>query len=294
MTRVPPPSLGAQPQVPKPIRRNTGGMRAQKLPQQPTSSSGSDLKQVSEHAEEQGDWLPDHDGGDGGHHDAKPQQQSTANLPRVPDRPQRADVRDARGGKETKDTKDSKGETKDAKSAKGSAGAKGAKGAAGAKGADESKGSREAKGLMRGQDAELMTDKSFARVAALAPAATKLTGDLSKVDRPPDAYAALKDAKEAGVLFREDDRSVGRDGGEEEEEDPALAEAVEECIRRCFGVKGILRINPGRNEKNEKLIVVVATHGFSQASMAKIPPEVHGFPTTTALPFDLLPLKRDA
>lgn len=270
-------------------------MRAQKLPQSAqTASSSADLKEVPEQ-EEGGDWLPEAADENEGPpaHEAKTPHQSKPNLPRVPDRPQRPEARDAKGSKETKDSKEAKGEAKDAKGAKGAGGAKGAKGSAAPQGADESKGSREAKGLMRRPEAELMTDKSFARIAALAPATTKLTGSSSHQDRPPDAYAALKDAKDAGVLFREDERGGGTGGGEEAE-DPALAEAVEECIRRCFGVKGILRINPGRNEKNEKLIVVVATHGFSQASMAKIPPEVHGFPTTTALPFDLLPLKRDA
>ncbi len=268
-------------------------MRAQKAPQHAEASSNADLKPVAEDADD-GDWLPDDaEDGHGGQHEPRTTQQSTANLPRVPDRPQRPDVRDAKGGKETKAGKDAKAETKDTKSAKGAAGAKGAKGAGGAQGADESRGTREAKGLMRGSESELMTDKSFARVAALAPSTTKLTGTSSHLDRPPDAYAALKDAKEAGVLFREDEGGGGA-AGQPEGEDPALVEAVEECIRRCFGVKGILRINPGRNEKDEKLIVVVATHGFSQASMAKIPPEVHGFPTTTALPFELLPLKRDA
>jgi hypothetical protein len=33
--------------------------------------------------------------------------------------------------------------------------------------------------------------------------------------------------------------------------------------------------------------------GFSEASMAKVPSRVHRFPTLVALPFDLLPLRRD-
>jgi hypothetical protein len=121
-------------------------------------------------------------------------------------------------------------------------------------------------------------------------AQTKLSGDMARFEPPPDAFALLKDAREAGVLFRED---AHQEGHSEDADDPALAEAVEECIRLCFGVAGILRIGPGRNDKEEPIIVVVAARGFSHGSLASVPVDVRGFVTTVAVPFELLPLKRD-
>jgi hypothetical protein len=109
-------------------------------------------------------------------------------------------------------------------------------------------------------------------------------------ERPPDAFSLLKEAREKGVLFVEDALAEGHS---EDHDDPEHAAAVEECIALCFGVRGILRIGPGHNDKNEKIIVVATTHGFSDASLAKVPEKVHRFPTLIAIPFDLLPLKRE-
>jgi hypothetical protein len=109
-------------------------------------------------------------------------------------------------------------------------------------------------------------------------------------EKLPDAFSLLKEAKEAGVLFVEDSQ---REGHAEELEDPELAAAVEECIRVCFGVRGILRIGAGRNGLDEPIIVVTTCHGFSESSLAKVPESVHRFATLIAIPFDLLPLKRD-
>lgn len=117
-----------------------------------------------------------------------------------------------------------------------------------------------------------------------------LGGASATNERPPDAFALLKDAKEKGILFVEDALAEGHS---EDHEDPELAAAVEECIARCFGVRGILRIGPGHNDKNEPIIVVATTHGFSDASLAKVPEKVHRFATLIAIPFDLLPLKRE-
>lgn len=117
-----------------------------------------------------------------------------------------------------------------------------------------------------------------------------LSGQSATNERPPDAFALLKDAREKGVLFVEDALA---DGHSEDQEDPELAAAVEECIAQCFGVRGILRIGPGHNDKNEPIIVVATTHGFSEASLAKVPEKVHRFATLIAIPFDLLPLKRE-
>lgn len=117
-----------------------------------------------------------------------------------------------------------------------------------------------------------------------------LSGASATNERPPDAFALLKEAREKGVLFVEDALAEGHS---EEQEDPELRAAVEECIRLCFGLRGILRIGPGHNEKNEAIIVVATTHGFTDASLAQVPEKVHRFPTLIAIPFDLLPLKRE-
>jgi hypothetical protein len=117
-----------------------------------------------------------------------------------------------------------------------------------------------------------------------------LQGAMAHIERVPDAFALLREAQEKGVLFVED---ALRDGHDEEQEDPELAAAVEECIRRCFGVRGILRIGAGRNDRAEPIVVVVANHGFTQASLAKVPEKVNRFATLLAIPYDLLPLRRD-
>ncbi|HEY0881326.1 MAG TPA: hypothetical protein VGD87_07340, partial [Archangium sp.] len=132
------------------------------------------------------------------------------------------------------------------------------------------------------------THISASRLQAVQKA--MLSGQSATNERPPDAFALLKDARERGVLFVEDALA---DGHSEDQEDPELAAAVEECIAQCFGVRGILRIGPGHNDKNEPIIVVATTHGFTDASLAKVPEKVHRFATLIAIPFDLLPLKRE-
>jgi hypothetical protein len=92
-------------------------------------------------------------------------------------------------------------------------------------------------------------------------------------DQSFSALVALDNAKDSGVFFKEDRE---RDGHTEDQEDPALREAVEECIRLLFGVRGIHHVGPGRNDANEPVIVVAASDGF----------------TLVALPFDLVPLRR--
>ena len=111
--------------------------------------------------------------------------------------------------------------------------------------------------------------------------------------RPPafgEAMAALHQAQKRGVFFREDGRGSRPDDGGE---DPELAAAVEECIRLLFGVPGILRVGPGMNEVGEPVVLVVASRGFTSASLTSIPERVHRFATLLALPFDLLPLRRE-
>jgi hypothetical protein len=111
----------------------------------------------------------------------------------------------------------------------------------------------------------------------------------AKSGRPPDAMQLLNQAQEHGVFFKEDSER----GGAEEQEDPELAAAVEETIKLLFGVRGVLRIGPGRNQADEPVIVIVAAQGFGEASMRVVPEKVHRFPTLVALPYDVLPLKRE-
>ncbi len=149
------------------------------------------------------------------------------------------------------------------------------------------------KAASSGADAKAMamTSSSYTSLAPVGALQNKLAGTIAKSERPPDAFALLKEARDQGVLFKEDRE---RDGHTEDQEDPDLAAAVEECIRLCFGLRGVMRIGPGRDEKNEPIIVVVAAQGFSEASFQKVPEKVDRFPTLVAIPFDLLPLRREA
>lgn len=136
-----------------------------------------------------------------------------------------------------------------------------------------------------------LTGVSSSRLSAVASVQkTLLSGTSATHERPPDAFALLKEAKDKGILFVEDALAEGHS---EDQEDPELRSAVEECIRLCFGLRGILRIGPGHNDKAEPIIVVATTHGFSDASLAQVPEKVHRFATLIAIPFDLLPLKRE-
>lgn len=105
-----------------------------------------------------------------------------------------------------------------------------------------------------------------------------------------DAMKALHNAQDPGVFFKEHDAGGRPD---EETEDPELAAAVEECIRMLFGVRGILRVGPGENDAGEPVVLISAARGFTAQSMTQVPPTVHRFKTLLALPFELLPLKRE-
>lgn len=136
-----------------------------------------------------------------------------------------------------------------------------------------------------------LSSTSFNNLTPVGQLQNKLSGTMARGERPPDAFKLLADARDSGVLFKED---AHREGHSEDQEDPELADAVEECIRLCFGVRGILRVGAGKNDAQEPLIVVVAAQGFSEASFARVPARVHRFPTLVAIPFELLPLRRDA
>lgn len=130
----------------------------------------------------------------------------------------------------------------------------------------------------------------------------KKAADLQKLQAPPpprlsggglgDAMKALHNAKENGVFYKEEGFG-GESRPDEQTVDPELEAAVEECIRLLFGVQGIMRVGPGLNEANEPVVVVVATRGFSAKSLTVVPQTVHRFKTLLALPFELLPLRRE-
>ncbi len=103
------------------------------------------------------------------------------------------------------------------------------------------------------------------------------------------ALGALHQAKDPGVYFKEHGPGSGQ---AEEDEDPELAAAVEETIRLLFGVRGIHRVGPGESQAGVPVVVIAAGRGFSQASLSVIPPRVHRFDTVLALPYELLPLRR--
>ena len=130
----------------------------------------------------------------------------------------------------------------------------------------------------------------------------KKHAELQKLQAPPpprlsgggnfgDAMKALHNAQEHGLFFKEEWGGANRP--DEEVVDPELEAAIEECIRLLFGVQGILRVGPGVNELNEPVVIVVASRGFTAKSLQAVPQTVHRFKTLLALPFDLLPLRRE-
>lgn len=109
-------------------------------------------------------------------------------------------------------------------------------------------------------------------------------------DRPRSGLLELLDeAEDPGVFFREQHG----DGAPDDEEDSELDEAVEEAIRLLFGVRGIHHIGPGEDADGHPVVLISANTGFSAASLAAVPPEVLGFKTLLALPYELLPLRRE-
>ncbi|MGQ0508672.1 MAG: hypothetical protein ACT4TC_25510 [Myxococcaceae bacterium] len=103
-----------------------------------------------------------------------------------------------------------------------------------------------------------------------------------------DALSALNNAQDPGVYFKE----KGSNGGAEEVEDPELAEAVAEAKLKLADVKGVERVAPGEDEDRQPVVLVIATRGFTQGSLAQVPEKVRRFATLLAVPYDLLPLRR--
>jgi hypothetical protein len=101
----------------------------------------------------------------------------------------------------------------------------------------------------------------------------------------------LDEAEEPGVFFKERERGDGE--RDDEEEDDELEEAVEEAIRQLFGVRGVYHIGPGEDVNGNPVVLISANQGFSNSSLERIPPVINGFKTLLALPYELLPLRRD-
>ena len=108
--------------------------------------------------------------------------------------------------------------------------------------------------------------------------------------KPRSGVLELLDEAEApGVFFREREGN-GQAG---DEEDSELDLAVEEAIQLLFGVRGIHHIGPGEDVEGNPVVLISANTGFGQSSLDRIPPTVRGFKTLLALPYELLPLRRD-
>lgn len=107
--------------------------------------------------------------------------------------------------------------------------------------------------------------------------------------RKTGAFAATEDAREPGIFLKDESFAEGHS---EDDEDPELREAVEETISILFGVRGIHHVGPGRNERDERVVVVAAGLDFTQESLEQVPARVHRFETVLAVPFELLPLRR--
>lgn len=128
-----------------------------------------------------------------------------------------------------------------------------------------------------------------ADVAHLNPVVPRAAGE--------NAFSALHNAQPSGVFFR----IVGEGGGQgmageaESPLDPKLLEAVEEARRILDGVPGVEphRIKPGEDDEHAPVVLIPVVRGFTQSGMAKVPLQVRGFATLIAVPYELLPLKRD-
>lgn len=132
------------------------------------------------------------------------------------------------------------------------------------------------------------TVKAVVPLKAAAPVSGAHPAVPAKPAKPPDAFSVLHAAQDPGVYFKEDGAN-----GAAEQADPELTAAIEEAIRLLFGVRGILRVTGGFNQEQQPVIIVVGTQGFGEASMKLVPPKVHKFETVLALPYDMLPLKRE-
>lgn len=113
--------------------------------------------------------------------------------------------------------------------------------------------------------------------------------DAHRPGKTDDPMMLLKEAQPPGVFFREDSPGAPLP----ELQDEALLAAVEEAKRLLREVSGIAKIVPGLTQTDEKAVVIGAERGFGEASLRQIPQEIQAFPTLLAIPYDLLPLRRE-
>lgn len=131
--------------------------------------------------------------------------------------------------------------------------------------------------------------KQAEKLAPSAPVSLPNPVVAPRPDKPQDPMALLNLAQPPGIYIREDSPENPMPTLQNRE----LLEAVEEARRLLRDVSGIERISPGLSEADEPAVLVVAMRGFGEASLAQIPSHVRQFPTTLALPYDLLPLKKE-
>lgn len=134
-------------------------------------------------------------------------------------------------------------------------------------------------------------DKASAVMSTKALSRALAEGAERKSDKPPDAMQLLHQAQPPGVYFKEDDWNRAGDG--QSGLDPELAAALEEARRLLAEVKGVDRVTTGKNMEEESVIVVVTAKGFTEASLRAVPERVHRFATLLAIPYDILPLRRE-
>jgi len=114
---------------------------------------------------------------------------------------------------------------------------------------------------------------------------------------PESAMAFLHNAKPAGSFFRElvaeeEGRQASPGAGEEPLDEELLA-AVLELRERLKPVAGVARVVPGLDEEQRSVVVVAVEKGFTQASLKAVPEKIRQFETVLAIPYELLPLKRE-
>jgi hypothetical protein len=121
---------------------------------------------------------------------------------------------------------------------------------------------------------------------------------------PMSAITFLHNAKPPGSFFTEvnddDDATDPRgEGGQQQDDtgegsDPeALRQAVEDLLEQLKDVPGIARVRAGRDEEDRPIVLVVAERGFTQGSLRMVPEKIQQFQTVLAVPYDILPLKRE-
>lgn len=107
--------------------------------------------------------------------------------------------------------------------------------------------------------------------------------------RPTSSLAVLHAALEHGTYFVDEEEDKKSRGALE----PDFAAALEEARKLLAKVNGVVRVGPGRNEARQRVILVVTSQGFGEASMQQVPEKVKGFSTLVTVPYTLLPLRRE-